>query len=57
MKGILVYSKTMLEKAVRLAEEHDLHPYIEKAYEWADAPEAFERLRNQDFVGKIVVKV
>ena len=47
----------MLEKAVRLAEEHDLHPYIEKAYEWADAPEAFERLRNQDFVGKIVVKV
>ncbi|KAJ9605729.1 hypothetical protein H2200_009578 [Cladophialophora chaetospira] len=57
LKGILIYSKAMLEKAVRLAEEHDIHPQIEKVYTWEDAPQAFERLRSQDFVGKIVVKV
>ncbi len=57
VRGILIYSKTMLERAVRLAEEHDIHPQIEEAYAWEDAGKAFERLRSQDFVGKIVVKV
>ena len=57
VRGILIYSKTMIVRAVRLAEEHDIHPKIEKVYEWEDAPKAFERLRSQDFVGKIVIKV
>jgi D-arabinose 1-dehydrogenase-like Zn-dependent alcohol dehydrogenase len=52
-----MYSKKMLEKAVTLAEEHDIHPQIEEAFAWEDAPKAFERLRGQDFVGKIVIKV
>jgi NADPH:quinone reductase-like Zn-dependent oxidoreductase len=57
VKGILSYSKKMLERAVSLAEEHDIHPRIEKTYEWEDAPAAFDKLRGQDFVGKIVIKV
>ena len=57
MRGILIYSKRMLEKAVSLAEEHDIRPQIEEVYAWEDAAKAFERLRSQDFVGKIVVKV
>jgi D-arabinose 1-dehydrogenase-like Zn-dependent alcohol dehydrogenase len=57
VKGILGFSRAMLVRAVKLVEEYDLHPYIAEVYEWEDAPEAFERLRKQDFVGKLVVKV
>lgn len=57
VKGILGYSRVMLEKAVRLSEDHDIHPYLGKVYDWEDAPEAFEDLRAQDTVGKIVIKV
>lgn len=57
VKGILIYSKAMLEEAVSLSEEHDIHPQVEEVYAWEDAPKAFERLRSQDFVGKIVVRV
>lgn len=57
VKGILVFSREMLSRAVALAEEHDLHPYIGKVYEWEDAPKAYEQLRRQDTVGKIVIRV
>lgn len=57
VKGILVFSRTMLERAVALAEEHDLHPSLAKVFEWEDAPKAFEHLRSGDFVGKIVIRV
>lgn len=57
VKGILSFSKTMLKKAADMAEEHDIHPYIGNVYDWEDAPEAFEQLRKQNFIGKLVVKV
>ncbi|KAK4939686.1 hypothetical protein LTR10_020076 [Elasticomyces elasticus] len=57
LRGILVFSKSMLAKAVRLAEEHDLHPHIEEVFAWEDAPKAFEQLRKQGSVGKVVVRV
>jgi NADPH:quinone reductase-like Zn-dependent oxidoreductase len=56
-RGILTYSKTMLEEAVRLAEEHDLKPHVGHIYAWENAAQAFDRMRKQDFVGKIVIKV
>ena len=57
VKGILGSSRKMLERVVELVEEYDLHPYVGHVYKWEEAPEAFERLRKQDFVGKLVVKV
>ncbi|OQV08726.1 hypothetical protein CLAIMM_12952 [Cladophialophora immunda] len=57
LKGILIYSRAMLEKADALAEKYDLHPRIQEVYAWEDAPKAFERLRGQDFVGKLVIRV
>jgi NADPH:quinone reductase-like Zn-dependent oxidoreductase len=47
----------MLEKAVTLMQEHDLHPYIGNIYEWEDALKAFEQLKSQNFIGKLVIKV
>ena len=46
----------MLEQAVALTEEHDLHPEI-NVFAWADAQKAFEALRAQNCVGKIVILV
>jgi D-arabinose 1-dehydrogenase-like Zn-dependent alcohol dehydrogenase len=57
VRGILGFSKKMLEQVVQLVEEHDLKPKISEVYEWEDAKKAFERLRDQGFIGKIVVKV
>jgi D-arabinose 1-dehydrogenase-like Zn-dependent alcohol dehydrogenase len=57
VKGILIYSRKMLERAVALAEEHDIHPHVAEVFAWEDAGKAFERLRGQDFAGKIVVRI
>ncbi|KAH6710726.1 putative zinc-type alcohol dehydrogenase-like protein [Leptodontidium sp. MPI-SDFR-AT-0119] len=57
LKGIAVFSRAMLARIVDLTEEHDLHPYLGKVFEWEEAPEAFELLRKQDTVGKIVIRV
>jgi NADPH:quinone reductase-like Zn-dependent oxidoreductase len=56
-RGILTYSKTMLEEAVRLAEEHNLSPHVGHVFAWKDAAQAFDQMRKQNFVGKIVIKV
>jgi NADPH:quinone reductase-like Zn-dependent oxidoreductase len=56
VKGILGNSKVMLEQAISLTEMHDLHAEI-NVFEWEDAKEAFEALRSQSCVGKIVIKV
>lgn len=56
VKGILGNSKKMLQDVVELVEKHDVHPMIQ-VFEWEDAPKAYEALRNQNFVGKVVIKV
>jgi D-arabinose 1-dehydrogenase-like Zn-dependent alcohol dehydrogenase len=56
VKGIGGYSKAMLVQGVDLTEKHNLHPVI-KVFARLDAVKAFEVLRNQDFVGKVVIKV
>jgi D-arabinose 1-dehydrogenase-like Zn-dependent alcohol dehydrogenase len=57
VKGILTFSRVMLSRAVALAEEYDIHPYLGATFAWDDAPQAFEQLRKQKTIGKIVVRV
>lgn len=57
MKGLLAASVAMIERTVRLVEEHDIHPVIARVFEWEDAPQAFEALNSQKYAGKIVVRV
>jgi NADPH:quinone reductase-like Zn-dependent oxidoreductase len=52
-----MFNTGMLSRAVTLTEEHELHPHLGKVYDWVDAPQAFEELRKQGTVGKIVVRV
>lgn len=55
VRGVLVFSKLSLERAVELAAEFDIHPHVGEVYAWEDAAKSLERLRSQDFVGKIVI--
>lgn len=52
-----MYSKAMLSRVVALTEEHDIHPYLGKVYNWENAPQAFEQMRQQGTVGKIAIRV
>lgn len=56
VQGIIGSSRKMLEDTVELVEKHDLHPLI-TTFEWADAKKAFEALKSQDVIGKVVIKV
>lgn len=55
--GLVMYTKEMTERMVRLYEEKGLRPVVESVFEWEDAKEAFELLAKQSAVGKIVIKV
>jgi NADPH:quinone reductase-like Zn-dependent oxidoreductase len=56
VRGSMSASREMLEELVKVVEEYDIHPYISKTFEFDQALEAFETLRKQTDVGKIVVK-
>lgn len=57
MRGILGASVAMARQTVALVEKHDIHPLIGKVFDWEDAPQAFEAVHTQKYVGKIVVKI
>lgn len=57
VRGILGNSRAHLQRVIDLVEEHDLHPLIHAPFQWTDAHKAFEELRRQSFVGKVVIKV
>jgi NADPH:quinone reductase-like Zn-dependent oxidoreductase len=57
LRGVFQIRKDMLEKALSVYDEYDLHPQIAQVFEWEDAKAAFEALCNKSQVGKIVVRV
>jgi D-arabinose 1-dehydrogenase-like Zn-dependent alcohol dehydrogenase len=56
VRGVICFSREMIEDLADLMEKHDIHPPVE-VYEWKDAKKAFEVFRDQVIVGKIVIKV
>ena len=47
----------MVIELVQMVETHDIHPQIARVFEWNEAAKAFELLRAQNQLGKIVVRV
>lgn len=41
---------------LRVITEHEIHPVIAKTFEFEEATEAFEYLKAQSAVGKVVIK-
>ncbi|KAF2499320.1 NAD(P)-binding protein [Lophium mytilinum] len=56
VRGSMAMSKDMVEELVKIVEEFDIHPVVSKAFEFDEAVKAYEALREQKDIGKIVVK-
>ncbi|EXJ85614.1 hypothetical protein A1O1_05980 [Capronia coronata CBS 617.96] len=57
VRGVMGSRRDMIEKAVQIINDHQLHPVISKLYQWQDVKAAFEALVSKSGVGKIVIKV
>lgn len=47
----------MSEQLGEMMEKYNIHPVIGKTFEWVEAHQAFEAMKMQNTVGKIVIKV
>ena len=57
MRGKLAASRLMSQEIGSRMEKYNIHPMIGKTFEWKEAHQAFEAMRMQNTVGKIVIKV
>ncbi|KAL9648831.1 hypothetical protein ABK040_003762 [Willaertia magna] len=57
LKGILVGSRGMFESMNKAIEINDIHPVIDKVFEFNEAKEAYQYLLSQKHIGKIVIRV
>lgn len=57
MKGCVAFSRDSTAEFARFAEQHVLKPVIAKEFAFQDAIEAFQALKDQTEVGKIVVRI
>ena len=57
IKGIYVGSADHLRDLVAALEAGKIEPVIDKTFDFAEAPKAYEHLASQEHLGKIVVKV
>lgn len=56
-RGIFVGSRAMFERMNAALELHEVHPAIDRVFDFDQAREAYRLLESQAFVGKIVVRV
>jgi len=57
VRGKLAASRRMSEQLGEMMEKYNIHPVIGKTFEWVEAHQAFEAMKMQNTVGKIVIKV
>lgn len=57
MHGIFVGNRNMFEQMNRAIEVNDLHPVIDRVFEFDDAPQAYTCLQSQTHFGKIVINI
>jgi NADPH:quinone reductase-like Zn-dependent oxidoreductase len=57
LTAIYVGSRADFEAMNAFIVEHDLHPVIDRVFEFEEAAAAFDLMANGDYMGKIVVRV
>jgi NADPH:quinone reductase-like Zn-dependent oxidoreductase len=57
LRRVAVGSRTDLEALNRLIAEHELHPVVDRVFDFADAPAAYGHMRGRRHLGKIVISV
>lgn len=57
LHGIFVGNRAMFEQLNRAVEVNDLHPVIDKVFDFNDTVAAYRHLQSQSHVGKIVIQL
>ena len=57
LRRVAVGSRAGLEAVNRLMADHALHPVIDRVFDFADAPAAYERMQGRQHLGKIVIQI
>jgi len=57
VSGVYVGSREDFEAMNAFIREHDLHPLIDRVFEFEEAPAAYEHMESGDFMGKIVIRL
>jgi NADPH:quinone reductase-like Zn-dependent oxidoreductase len=57
LTAIYVGSRADFEAMNAFIAEHEVHPLIERVFEFEDAPAAFDLMENGDYMGKIVIRL
>lgn len=57
MRRIAVGSRADLEALNELMAEHELHPVLDRTFDFADAPAAYAHMQGRRHLGKIVISI
>ena len=57
LNGVYVGSRTMFEEMNRALTLHEVHPIIDRVFEFDDAVDAYRYLESQAHFGKVVIRV
>jgi NADPH:quinone reductase-like Zn-dependent oxidoreductase len=57
VSGVYVGSREDFEAMNAFIGEHELHPLIDRVFEFDEAPAAYDYMENGDFMGKIVIQL
>lgn len=57
MAGIFVGSRAMLEDLCHFVETAEIHPVVDRAFDFKEAPDAYKYLESGKHFGKVVIKV
>lgn len=57
VRGVRVGSRAHFEAMNRAIEQLDIHPVIDRVFDFEQAPEAYRYLESQRHVGKVVVRI
>jgi len=57
VRGILIGSRSQFEDMNRLFSAREIHPVVDRVFDFEQAQEAYKYLESQKHIGKIVIKV
>jgi NADPH:quinone reductase-like Zn-dependent oxidoreductase len=57
VSGVYVGSREDFEAMNDFISEHEIHPLIDRVFEFEEAPAAYEYMESGDFMGKIVIRL
>ena len=57
LTAVYVGSRADFEAMNAFIAQHEVHPVIDRVFEFEQAPAAFELMRNGDYMGKIVIRL